>query len=186
MGKNRKVRRLRARHEQGHTLVELAVALTVFMIGSGGVILCSLGAQGLSKSNRETELAVSAALSAADQVRSVPFGQAFARFNGTAADDLAGSCPGSGFDVVGLRAVAGDPDGLPGEILFPGDGTVLSESVADAALGMPRDLNGDGDDDDDLAGDYDVLPIKVRVEWAGTSGSRHVEIVTMLALEKLP
>jgi hypothetical protein len=186
MGKSREAAQRRARRAQGHSLVELAIALTVFTVGSGGMILCHLGAQGLSRANRETEMAVSAALSAVDQVRSVPFAQAFARFNTTEDDDLAGSCPGSSFDVVGLEAVAGDPDGLPGEILFPGDGLLLSEADADAALGMPRDLNGDADKDDELAAGYVVLPVKVRVEWAGASGERHIEMVTTLALEKLP
>jgi hypothetical protein len=186
MEKSRKAARRRTGNAQGHSLAELVIALTVFTVGSGGMILCHLGAQGLSETNRETEMAVGAALSAVDQVRSVPFAEAFARFNGTDADDLAGSCPGSSFDIVGLEAIAGDPDGLPGQILFPGDGTLLSEAVDDAALGMPRDLNGDADKDDELAAGYIVLPVKVRVEWAGASGERRMEIVTTLSLEKLP
>jgi len=168
-------------------MVELAVALIVFTAGSGGVVLCHLGAQRLSRINRETEQAVNAALSAVDQVRSVPFAEAFARFNATAGDDPAGSSPGSSFDVTGLEPLPGDADGLPGEILFPGDGSELSEIVADASLGMPRDLNADEDDEDaDAAADYVVLPVKVRIEWSGPSGPRRVEVVTTLAREVTP
>ncbi|MCI0635908.1 MAG: hypothetical protein L0206_18620, partial [Actinobacteria bacterium] len=128
-----------------------------------------------------------AALSAVDQVRSVPFAEAFARFNATADDDLAGTCPGSSFDAPGLEAVPADPDGLPGEILFPGDGFLLSEEVDDASLGMPRDLSGDGAiDGADHAADYVVLPVKVRVEWTGPSGPRRIEVVTTLARELAP
>ena len=178
---------VRRRGITGHTLVELTVALAVFAIGSGGMILCHLGAQGLSEANRETEIAVNAALSAVHEVRSVPFAEAFARFNATAADDVPGDCPGSSFAVAGLEPIAGDADGLAGAIRFPGDGVVLSELVDDEALGMPRDLSGDGAPDAaDHAGDYVVLPFAVRVEWTGSSGKRSLEIVSTLAREKAP
>ncbi len=163
------------------------MALIVFTVGSGGVALCHFGAQRLSQANRETDQAVGAALSAVDQVRSVPFAEAFVRFNATTGDDLAGSCPGNAFEVPGLEAVPGDADGLAGEILFPGNGIALLENGADPQLGMPRDLSGDeATDAADHKADYVVLPMLVRVEWQGASGPRRVEIVTTLAREKAP
>ena len=49
-------------------------------------------------------------------------------------------------------------------------------------LGTPRDLNGDGDvDQEDHSGDYQLLPVVVRVRWAGSSGFERVELKSMLA-----
>jgi len=42
------------------------------------------------------------------------------------------------------------------------------------ALGCPRDLNGDGDDDDHLVSGgvdgYVILPVTVRLKWRGAAG----------------
>ena len=53
--------------------------------------------------------------------------------------------------------------------------------MKDASLGMPRDLNGDGViDSEDHAGDYVLLPVKVRVNWRGITGDRSFEVCTVL------
>jgi hypothetical protein len=85
-----------------------------------------------------------------------------------------------------LQAVAGDPDGFPGEIVFPitlvGGVPQLREDVVNAKLGMPRDLNGDGVvDANNHAGNYQLLPVLVRVRWRGVGGNGLVELPTMLA-----
>jgi type II secretory pathway pseudopilin PulG len=170
---------------RGHTLVEIVVALAILTVTGGGVLLCYLGGQGLGRTNRETDLAFHAALSAIDNVRSVPFEEAFARFNQDPADDLPGDSPGSLFDVAGLTP----PEGADacGRIEFPGDGLTLSEDVEDEPLGMPRDLNADGlTDANDHADDYVVLPLRVRINWTGSGGERSVDVVTLLAREKQP
>ena len=47
---------------------------------------------------------------------------------------------------------------------------------------MPRDLDGDnGVDGFDHEGDYRLLPVLLRLEWQGRSGTRRAEIRTMLA-----
>jgi hypothetical protein len=74
---------------------------------------------------------------------------------------------------------------MTASIEFPGNtGAVLREDAVDAELGMPRDLDGDGTvDTDDHAGDYLVLPVRVRVTWDGVSGSRSYTICTVLLCE---
>jgi hypothetical protein len=57
----------------------------------------------------------------------------------------------------------------------------LREDVVDAALGMPRDLSGDGVVDGlNHAGDYSILPVRVRVEWSGARGDETFELETIL------
>ena len=82
--------------------------------------------------------------------------------------------------MPGLNALAGDADGFVGQITFPdldlGAGNlVLREDVADATLGMPRDLNGDGAvDADDHSDDYIVLPVRITLQWRGQSTVRQM------------
>ncbi len=57
----------------------------------------------------------------------------------------------------------------------------LREDFQNAALGMPRDLNGDSMiDAADHAEDYILLPILIRVEWQGAHGPRVMELHSML------
>ena len=70
---------------------------------------------------------------------------------------------------------AGTPPPEP-EITFQ-----LREDHEDARLGMPRDLSGDSIVDDlDHGDDYILLPIRILIEWKGTSGPCQLEVFTML------
>lgn len=58
----------------------------------------------------------------------------------------------------------------------------LREDVEDPELGMPRDLNGDGIlTPRDRSEDYQLLPVRVTVEWQSETGPREVTLHTMLA-----
>lgn len=118
--------------------------------------------------------------------------------------------PGNLFDVVGLQPLEDAPQGRVGRITFPdmavqvsgggggggglggkkvgGGGAAppvtqwhLREDVADAGLGMPRDLNGNNViDTANHSSDYLVLPVRVTIEWKSNAGARRFEIVTQL------
>ena len=116
------------------------------------------------------------------------FFEAFARFNSTAVDDLPnGDHLLGSFAVDGLRPRDDDADGLVGEIRFPdfvgaGGQLELREDSNDASLGMPRDLNADGVVDGvNHSGDYQLLPVVVRVEWLGRGGPASIEFKTVLS-----
>jgi len=173
-----------SRTRAGISLVEIALAVTVFAVGAGASVLALLGALDLARTARETRRATESAESVIELMHALPFREVFARFNADPLDDpVGGPSPGNTFNVRGLDAAAGDPDGFSGEVVFPGDGLELSEDFVDAGLGTPRDLNLDpalAIDNIDHALDYLVLPVRVRVTWRGAGGAHSVELVTTL------
>ena len=184
-----RTRRLNARRavhrgRAGFGILEILVAVTVFLVAFGALTTSLVTSSRLVHGNRESTLALEAARSAIARLRGAPFAEVFARFNDDPGDDPEGygTAPGRSFAVRGLDPRRGDEDGLCGEILFPGDALTLREDVEDAGLGMPRDLDGDGAvDEEDHADEYLVLPVRVRVDWRGSSGPRRLELVTTLA-----
>lgn len=168
----------------GFSLLEVVVAMSVFIIGSGAILTTLVVGRSLRESTRETALAAEAAQRAIELLGGAQFSEIFARFNANPADDPggAGTAEGSGFAVPGLAAQEGDADGLAGEIFFPGDGTILREDWNDAPMGMPRDLSQDGVIDAlNHAFDYRNLTVRVRVAWRGSSGDREIDIYTSFA-----
>lgn len=147
----------------------------------------------LTDVNRETALAVDAAQEMVELLEgSDDFSTIFARYNNDPNDDpgAVGSAPGAGFVVDGLVAADDDPDGFVGELVFPAEngaaGLELHEIVADPELAtlfnMPRDLDGNGTPAaGDHSGDYQLLPVAVRLRWRGVSGVRDLQILTLLA-----
>lgn len=170
----------------GFSLVELLVASTLIVVALTGIAGSMLSTMALNRANRETALAQQAACRALEELRSVPFGEIFYVYNANAGDNpFLTPERGPNFAAPGLSAVAADADGLVGQILFPtvvvaGD-EELHENVADEALGMPREL-GDpvGIDNEDHADDYQLLPVRVRLEWQGVNGRRELVMETML------
>jgi len=178
----------RAGARRGLTLLELVCSITVLALGISGLARVTLGLQRAGSVSRETELATQAARATLERIQAEAFAQAFRSFNATGADDPGGAntAPGANFAVAGLRPLPSDADGLPGEIVFPsaaGQPGVLSETVADARLGMPQDLDGNGSVDAlNHATDYELLPVLVRVRWQSGDGSAcAVELKTILA-----
>ena len=171
---------------RGLTLVEVVCALAVLLIGVLGFSQAVVSALQANVTVRESTLATQAARRQLETIQATGFGQAFAIFNADPTDDPGGigTSPGAGFAVRGLQAVPGDADGFAGEILFPtaaGAPGILRENAGDPALGMPRDLDGDGVVDGvDHADDYQLLPVVVRVTWRGTRGRGRVELKTLL------
>jgi prepilin-type N-terminal cleavage/methylation domain-containing protein len=171
-------RRVARSRRRGLSLVEILFASSIFAVAAGATTYTLIKTTFLSRSTRETSRALEAAEGILETLKSEEFDKVFARFNATNADD-SGTSPGSDFAVPELDARAADADGLAGRILFPGDGVTLQETVVDRGLGMPRDLNGDGDALD-AGTTYTVLPVRVRVEWRGSTGDRFIELCTTL------
>jgi prepilin-type N-terminal cleavage/methylation domain-containing protein len=172
----------------GLTLIELAVAITILLVGVLGFAQALVSLEKAQSRTREAGRAMQAARGMIERIQAEAFPEAFRRYNADTADDPggAGTAPGCNFAVEGLSAQPDDADGLPGEVIFPttpGFPSHLRENVVDASLGMPRDLNGDGTIDltaTSYATTYVVLPVRVRVSWIGTAGRAEVELRTVL------
>ena len=169
-------------------MIELAVAVMVFTVGFGAISTTVATTTSLSRANQENAVALEAAQSVLDQMQTEDFEEIFVRYNRTVLDDPVGVLsPGAFFAVPGLNVRFGDPDGFVGEISFHGDGERLIEDVTalqllnDVELGMPRDLNNDGViDGADHSTDYNVLPVRIRLEWIGAAGEQSLEFVSVL------
>jgi prepilin-type N-terminal cleavage/methylation domain-containing protein len=173
---------------RGFTLLEIAISILLLVIGITGISRLTVGITRAGNMQRDTERATEAARAAIERIKSAAFSQAFRTYNAAGADDpgTPGTAPGANFAVAGLRAAPDDPDGLPGEIIFPtpaGHPDWLCENVTDAKLGMPHDLNGDGVIDAvSHADNYKLLPVRVRVVWQSSDGTiGTVELKTNLA-----
>lgn len=157
--------------------VVLTVAMAMFTS-----TMASTARQRMTK--RESAIAAEAGRRMLEVMRAGIHAQTFARYNESPADDPggAGTAPGKDFAVTGLAPADDDPDGFVGEIVFSSPGPVLREDVELLDLGMPRDLDADGEiDAEDHSGDYEVLPVMVRLRWQSGSGPRELEMFTLLA-----
>ena len=168
-------------------MVDIAVAVVILVFAVGSLSSAVVASLEVARTNEETSLANARARRMAEELRSLPFREVFARFNQVPDDDPEGpgTAEGPGFDVRELTPTRDDPDGLVGEIRFPvfspAAGVVeLREDLVDADMGMPRDLNLDGDAEDDASLDYRILPVTVRLSWTGISGPRAVEYHLLL------
>lgn len=182
----RRARRAAPRRTRGFSLLELLIAvvvLTVAVSGFSGSVLSSLV---LNRMNRETDVAQQAARRMLEEIQGEEFDQIFAAFNATVGDYAgAGAESAAGFAVAGLDPLTGDADGLVGRIEFPVVEVLgvqeLRENVVDAGWGMPRDLDGlNGVDAADHSGDYELLPVRVVVEWNGVRGPRRMALEMLL------
>jgi len=176
----------RPRARVGFSLVELLIAVTVLTVAVTGFSSSVLSSLVLNRMNRETDVAQQAARRMLEELQGEEFDQIFACYNAQAGDYAgAGVESGAGFAVAGLDLQDGDADGLVGRIEFPVVDVFgveeLREDVVDAGLGMPRDLDGlNGVDGFDHATDYQLLPVRVVIEWEGVRGNRRIALETVL------
>lgn len=162
--------------------MDVCVALAILAIALGTLVGSVFYAMRLEEANDETAAASQLLRSMFERMNSLPFEDVFAAYNQTKGDD-----PEPGRDYLGelqpdeAILVVGKKAGPVATITFPGDGIQLREDVVDEALGMPRDLDGDDDiDGADHAADYTLLPLTLRLEWEGASGTRSLTMTTVL------
>lgn len=160
----------------GFSMLELAIAIVVLVFALGSLSGTVVSTSQLARANEDRALADDAARRMAADLNATNFSQIFATYNSDATDDPlgVGTAPGRNFEVRGLTPRRDDADGLVGQLIFPTDvidgDLQLREDVEMPDLGMPRDLNGDGPDNDDHSTNYLVLPVSIRIEWLGVSG----------------
>ena len=157
-------------HRSGFGMIEVMAAAAIMAGAILGLIASITSAGDLQRTTQENTLARAAIQQQVEEILQ------------TAARDVIASwgplSPASTFDVRGMTCVPGDPIGQVGSIqLF------TNETLDRPDLGLPRDLNADGDMDDvDITtAKFYACPVLVTVRWMGTTGDRTMSIPTMWA-----
>ena len=174
----------RVRSNQGMTLIEVMVSVLVLTLCTWMLSTTLMASAHHADSKRERALAVNSATNLLEYLHALPFDQVFALYNESPEDDPLGpgTAPGSHFPVEGLEPLLKDADGFVGRLLLPSPGPSLREDTDNKRLGLPRDLNGDLNvDEEDHGGDYLILPLVIEVEWQGSAGRRIFNLETILS-----
>ena len=138
----------------GFSLVELAIALSILLIGMVSVVTASTQMNSLRRHSRERALAQNGVRSMAERIQSRSFQLAQSVPDDWAQVLLAEFGPGSGGETFGILEL----DAPLGAASVARVELIADETRTDPGLGveigMPRDLNGDEDASDaDVSGD---------------------------------
>ena len=168
----------------GFGLVDICVALFVLSASLGVLVSAVFSGIRLARSDEETAVASQALRSALARIGSLPPREAFAILNAEKADDIAGQTSAAYLALE--ESLLGDSSGqaVTIQVVFPVQDDlpgVLREDLELPALGMPRDLDGDGEiDSADHSGDVVLLPVLLRLEWEGAAGLQSLQLATIL------
>jgi prepilin-type N-terminal cleavage/methylation domain-containing protein len=171
--------------QHGFTLLEVAVTIVIVTVSLSMFARTIASSKTLDPVATETAMAASAARTVLEEMRNQPFGDLFVLYNDVPGDDPAGAgtAPGAHFDVPELIPVT--TGGHVGTIMFPSTSGMLREDFVDSVLGMPRDLNADGNvDSANHASDAVLIPIRIRLDWipkGSKDARRRFEMFTMYA-----
>ncbi len=167
----------------GFALLELTIAMIILTIGMVSMLQASSRTQSLSRETRDRSAAHNALRSMADRI--LARSDELVRLGGDNwASDLVSiygedGSVGDLFDVTGLDRV--DEDQPVGSITIVLDET-LTDNDLGLAVGMPRDLDGDGEaSSGNVVNFARKLPVIVEIRWSGFRGERslsHVVWVT--------
>ena len=182
MGVRAQLRARSAGKRAGMTLIEVAIAGSVLVIGLLGFMRVVMMSVGSSSANREADLATQAAKDMIEQIQAANF----ATLHTTYGVAPGGAAPGNAFQVPGLNPDPNDPDGMVGEIILPvqtvGGVVQVREDLQLPEIGLPRDLNGDGVTDAlDHSADKLIMPVLVRLRWRGARGVSRMEYRSQVA-----
>lgn len=177
--------------EAGTTLLEIAFALPILLIGIGLYAQIMVTGSGMRTGGQEEWAASAEAQAVLEEIRGVAFRDLFVLYNEDPLDDPGGpgTAPGADFQCRDLRLSESDADGAAGRVVLPvvnGGSAIapvleLREDIVNPDLGLPRDLNGDFKvDSENHAGDYTMLPIQIEVRWQSRRGERVYRLNALL------
>jgi len=157
--------------------VELVIALGVIAVSLVALLGVIFSSGALQETTRERAAAYNYIRKLLEEMRSTPqFSQIYTLYKSGGAkfptqNDLR--------QFLGLNPPS---SGALLTIQFPEKNGVLNESVVDADLGMPKDLDWSGSvEDKDVSTTYKILPVKVIVRWSSKGGAdSQVQICTYI------
>ena len=156
----------------GFTLVEVAIAVIVLLVGLMALSASAVRVQGLARAARERMAAQNALRAKAEEIRSIsragladPLG--WGVHVGNALSAIAT------FQVEGLTPAEGQTS--VGKVQLVNDETA-SDATLGVELGLPRDLDGDGLANNAAVGaSARLLPVVLEVRWTSAWGEQHVK-----------
>jgi type II secretory pathway pseudopilin PulG len=157
----------------GFTLLELIVTGALLLFGLLAITSTVLNARNLQQADHDRRLAEDAMRSTMESLRA--FGNVSLGGGAWSSEVVSAflpeGSPGNAFAVRGLAPVEGEA--AVGSIEIVTDETAADPMGVD--LGLPRDLNGDGDEEDeDVSADAALLPVVLRLRWASAGGERQL------------
>lgn len=171
-----RARSARTRQGQGgFTMLEVSLALTILVVALVATTASNMRVQSLRRSNRDRVVAHNASRTIAENVQAIsrsgvtdPGGWS----NHVVTALSVGGTLGSTFDVPELTPVQGQTH--VGSIQVITDETV-PDSALSLQLGLPRDLNGDGDAlDTNVSPNSHLLPVVITLRWHSQSGDQQM------------
>lgn len=165
------------RGNRGVTIVELVVALGVIAVALVALLGVIFSSGALQETTRERAAAYNFIRKLLEEMRSTPqFNQIYPLYKSGGAN-----FPTEAYlqQHLGLNPPA---SGSQLTIQFPEKNGTLNESVVEADLGMPKDLDWSGSvEDRDVSATYKILPVKIIVRWSSKGGTEsQVQICTYI------
>ena len=169
-----RINKRQAQAKRGFTLVEVCFSMVVLMVGVLAITSTTLRIDALRRRNHEAANAQLALRRVAETLHShaaIARSQSDGDTSNTFSEvflSLAEADFGDGFDVPGFTPLPGEETVGTLELVTS---EVRTDAQLDVLMGMPRDLNGDGDVFDlDVSEDARLIPAVVRLSWRGPNG----------------
>ncbi len=154
------------RRDRGVSIVELVVALGVIAVALLALLSVIFSSGRLQQTTREKAAAYNFIRKVLEEMRSTPtFVNIYKTYNSNTADGFLSPINADYIKTnLGLNAPT---QGQQVQILFPEKSGALNESVVDAELGTPKDLDWSGQvEDADVSATHRILPVKIIVRWS--------------------
>lgn len=174
-------RRRLVRRQSGFTLIEVLVTASVLLIGLLAMTSTSVVVNSLRRSASDQQRAQGAIQAIVEDLHAIAR-EADSDEANWAGEILnvygAGGNPGNQFDVAGLDPWQGNPSVATVTVVTDETAT---DALLGAAVGMPRDLDGDGlAANVNVTGAASLLPAVVSLQWRGSSGPQQISQVVYL------
>jgi type II secretory pathway pseudopilin PulG len=163
------------RSQSGFSLVEVMVLIIILGLGMLALTSTSLSVHSLQSADSERRLANDGLDSVTEDIRqssSMLIDAELGWVNSLNALYGPGGTPGDTFDIEGLTLQDGDAS--IGSITIVTDET-LTDAELGVEIGMPKDLDNDGEiDNNNVTDTARILPVIVRTAWTGSAGAQQI------------
>lgn len=152
-------------------MLEVLIAFAVAAVALMGTLSAIASIMQLTDSNREQAMALNVARQKLAELQIAPFHTTLEQFG-----------PASTANSTSFLQL----DGGTIKFIFPINASgKLDETMVDELMGMPMDLNGNGNSTDtNVSTNYCLLPVRIQLTWKSPNGSREMSLNTLLVKMK--